>query len=502
MMAGLNLAPRRSLGTNVVWNLLGQGAPLLVAVVTIPPLVHVLGTDRFGLLGLAWVLVGYFSIFDLGIGRALTQIIASNVSGNAKEPMGRLVWTSLTLMTLLGIAIAIVLWIGSPWAIERFLKTPSYLASEAVAASRLVAVAVPFGVTATGFRGVLEARQAFFASNLIRLPLGVFTYVGPLTAVSFTNHIDAACGALLITRVLAFGGYTFACYRVAPDLMRAPGLTATGIARLLSFSGWMAVTNVVAPFMTYLDRFVIGSFISVGAIAFYATPFDLVTRLLIVPAAVTGVMFPAFASLASLGKDEIRVLFLRSVKYLGLLLFPVTLVFVTLATPGLHLWLGSTFAERSTSVVQWLAVGVLVNSLGQVAFVLVQGSGRPRFTGLLNLAELPVYLIGLALLVHADGILGAAVAWTARATVDAVVLFLFAARLLNIPLAKGSWIAFATVTIALALVVMGAIPMPVVAKIAFLAVVAAVALPVTWSRLLNTNDRTRLLEALAQSKSA
>jgi len=66
----------RFLARNVIWNLIGNGAPMFVAVFSIPILIHGLGKDRFGVLALAWALIGYASLFDLGLGRALTQLVA------------------------------------------------------------------------------------------------------------------------------------------------------------------------------------------------------------------------------------------------------------------------------------------------------------------------------------------------------------------------------------------------------------------------------------------
>jgi O-antigen/teichoic acid export membrane protein len=65
-----NLTSGRLLARNTIWNLIGQLVPLLVGMVAIPPLVRGLGIDRFGLLSLVWVIIGYFSFFDLGLGRA------------------------------------------------------------------------------------------------------------------------------------------------------------------------------------------------------------------------------------------------------------------------------------------------------------------------------------------------------------------------------------------------------------------------------------------------
>src|SRR5215472_7625436 len=69
------------LARNSVWNLAGQILPLLVAVVSIPVLVRGLGTDRFGILLIAWAVIGYFGIFDFGISRALTQLVARRLGG-------------------------------------------------------------------------------------------------------------------------------------------------------------------------------------------------------------------------------------------------------------------------------------------------------------------------------------------------------------------------------------------------------------------------------------
>ena len=54
------------LARNALLNLIGQAVLLLVGVVCVPLVIRGLGTERFGLLSLAWVILGYFSIFGLG----------------------------------------------------------------------------------------------------------------------------------------------------------------------------------------------------------------------------------------------------------------------------------------------------------------------------------------------------------------------------------------------------------------------------------------------------
>jgi O-antigen/teichoic acid export membrane protein len=89
----------------------------------------------------------------------------------------------------------------------------------------------------------------------------------------------------------------------------------------------------------------------------------------------------------------------------------------------LQVWLGTDFAVKSTVVLQILALGVLINSLAYIPFALLQGAGRPDLPVKFHLLELPLYIGILWFSVNQWGIAGAAVAWTFRVALDAILLF-------------------------------------------------------------------------------
>jgi hypothetical protein len=74
-------------------------------------------------------------------------------------------------------------------------------------------------------------------------------------------------------------------------------------------------------------------------------------------------------------------------------------------------------------------IGVFINALARGPFVMVQGYGYAKWTGLLHLLELPPYAAALYWLLQRYGIEGAAIAWTGRIVIDTVVLYLMAVRL-------------------------------------------------------------------------
>src|ERR1700732_1001665 len=88
----------RLLAKNSLWNLVGWGAPLLVALAGIPLLIKGLGIERFGVLTLIWMGIGYFSLLDIGLGQALTKLVAEKLGVERPEEISKLIWTALIWM--------------------------------------------------------------------------------------------------------------------------------------------------------------------------------------------------------------------------------------------------------------------------------------------------------------------------------------------------------------------------------------------------------------------
>jgi O-antigen/teichoic acid export membrane protein len=425
-----NLTSGRLLAGNSIWNLLGQILPMAVGLFSVPFILRGIGVERFGILSLAWIVVGYFSLFDLGIGRALTKLVADKLGAGEENAIPPLAWTSLLLLFSFGAFGALVTILFSSRLVHGLLKIPIDLQTEALHGFYVLAASIPVVTVTAGLRGILEALQRFRLANLIRIPMSVFSFVGPLLVLPFSHALIWVIGVLVIGRVIGCIIHVVACLQVMPALRHDFVVHLSLVWPALKLGTWMTVSNIVGPLMMYLDRFLIGSLLSVSAVAYYTAPFDLTSRLLAVPAAISAVLFPAFAASLAQNVGETRSIFTRGVKYIFLIVFPIVLVIAAFAPEGLRVWLGGTFSEHGAIVLRWLAMGTLLNCLAFVPFAMVQGAGRPDLTAKLHLVELPGYFLALYLLVRSYGIEGAAIAWTARVAVDAFLLFFFANRLL------------------------------------------------------------------------
>jgi O-antigen/teichoic acid export membrane protein/GT2 family glycosyltransferase len=428
-----HLTSGRLLARNVVWNLLGTVAPLFVAVFAVPRLIHAMGTDRFGVLTLAWALIGYASLFDLGLGRALTQLVAKKLGAGEEREIPSLAWTSLLLMTLLGLAGTASILLISSWLAGHGLNVPAELQRETLQSFRVLALSLPFVITTAGLRGLLEAHQRFGLISALRIPMGVFTFAGPLLVLPFSKGLLPVIAVLVAGRVAAWALHLLICLRVVPELRRSVDWEHSVVGPLLRFGGWMTVTNVVGPLMLYVDRFVIGALVSATAVAYYATPYEVVTKLFVVTGAISAVMFPAFSMAGSVDRGRSSMLYRRAMVYMFAGLLPVTAVLLVGARPGLSLWLGADFASHSYRVAQLLLLGTFALAMESLPFVLIQGLGRPDIPAKLNLVEIPFYAVGLYWLIRSYGVTGAAEAWAFRAAIDAILLVLFAHRLQKKP---------------------------------------------------------------------
>jgi O-antigen/teichoic acid export membrane protein len=406
-------------------------APLLVGLVAIPLLIDGMGKERFGLLTIIWMGVGYLSLFDMGLGRALTKLVAERLGDGREDDLSLLIWTALGLVLLLGVAGGASLFLVSGYLVHYVLNVPAILQQEAVTAFRVLAVGLPFVVVTAALRGLLEAHQRFGVIMAIRIPLGALTFLGPLAALQFSPSLAWATVAMLGTRVAGSGVYFWAAASCQKELF-APKLPCKGYVRpLLHFGGWLTVTKVIGPLLVYFDRFLLGTIMSMTAVTYYVTPYEVLQRLQVLPGAIMGVLFPAMSTAHAVDRTRLEHLYERTSRVLLVLMLPVAGFFFLFAPEALGLWLGPDFRQQSTPVVQWLALGLLVNVLAKSPLVALQTGGRPDVVAKTHAAELVPYALVLWFMTNQFGIAGTAATWFLRVLVDTLILNELARRLMS-----------------------------------------------------------------------
>jgi O-antigen/teichoic acid export membrane protein/glycosyltransferase involved in cell wall biosynthesis len=400
------------LAKNTALNFIGYGTPLLIGFITLPFVIHGLGTERFGILSLILVVFGYFSFLDMGLGRATIRFVADSIGRGDPGQIPQYVWTSVYIQSILAFGGTLILILVTPLVTETILKIPKQYHAEVRTALILMALSLPVIMVSTSFRGVLEGCQRFDIVNAVKIPASSANYLIPFISLFVWKSLIGIVVLLFATRALTLFIWIVFAFRQFPGLRGEMRFHREKIRPLMSYGGWATVSSFISAILENLDRFVIGALISVQAVSYYSAPYEAVGRLGILPNSLLTALFPVFSMLkAGMAEEKLRDLFGRTLKYVlassGILIVPIVL----LSRVILRLWLGQEFALRSSLVMQLITAGFFFLSFSYVAFNLIQGIGRTDLTGKIHILLLLTYIPLLWVGVRFWGIDGAAAAW-------------------------------------------------------------------------------------------
>lgn len=416
----------RKFGINAAWNVSGQLASLCAGLAALPLLLHALGAARLGIFTLALGLIGFSGLFDLGLGRALTQAVSSLLeSGRSRELVAALVWRVVALLGCFGIVWLVALWAAAPFLTYRLFSLTGTIATETLFGLRAVAISVPFALAATGAMGALEGLQQFRILNLRRIPMSIVQFGLPVTVALLQPDLGWVIAALAATRALWLVLWVQQLHRFLPRTKES-GADPADLRHTLRFGGWLSLSNAIAPLMTYADRFYLASLFPPAAVAHYTVPFDATSRLAALPQTAMNVLFPALAA-AQAQSDKSAYMVAAATRANLFLMLPPVLIAALFAHPVLALWLGEAFAGPATPVLKLLLIGIFLNSAAYIPYMLLQAHGRSDLTAKLHLLELPAFALILFWAVREYGSTGAALAWTSRIGLDTALLYLTAA---------------------------------------------------------------------------
>tara|TARA_R110002124_G_scaffold101462_6_gene249039 strand:+ start:620 stop:1867 length:1248 start_codon:yes stop_codon:yes gene_type:complete len=402
--------------------------PILFGIYAIPVLIAELGLAKFGVLSLLWAISSYFGLFDFGLGRAVTQRLMLALSEKQTELLGVIIGTSSALLIALGLMAGIGMASNATFLAQQ-ISTP-LIQPEVENSIFWMALSMPAILLTTGYRGILEAAGQFGIINLIRVPMGIYTYMAPVVGVwlGYSSLGDIAL-ILAIGRFAALIVHGFFGLRAFHNI-RGHGSFHLEMAKaLLKFGGWLSVSNLVSPLMSYIDRFLLATIISTTAVSYYVTPQELVLRIGIIPAAIAAVIFPALA--ATRDTNNLKANLVQYSLAIGAVMLPIALLFIIFAHLIIELWITKEFADTAAPVLQILAVSAFFSGLAQVPFSLLQSQARADITAKLHLIELPLYVGLLYLLTDLYGIKGAASAWAIRIGFDMIALHFLSMRLIK-----------------------------------------------------------------------
>lgn len=412
-----------SIRKNTIINLTGAIVLMAVMLITVPLYLELLGEARYGVLALVWLVLGYFSFLEMGLGKATANQIAKTNEGAAAE-RSEIFWTALLMNAGMGVIAAGILWLVGDYLLTNVLKMPEYFRLEALAALPWMITTLPLVLTSSVLNGALEGRSQFVAVNLLQVIGNAVFQVAPLLiAYVYGPTLEFVIATAVISRALMNVAALVTCQGL---VLRGAGF-AFSTARLrilLSFGGWIAVTGIAGPILETVDRFVIGATLGAKAVAHFVIPYQLAAALRVLPAALSRALFPRFSAQG----DDKQHLAMKALRALTVVMTPSVILVMLLLDPFMQAWVGPEVAETAVPLGRVFLLGIWMNSLAYVPLSMLQGTGKPDLVAKIHLLEIVPFLAVLYLAIGAFGLYGAAAAWALRVAADTALMFI-AARL-------------------------------------------------------------------------
>lgn len=400
---------RATLIRNSLANFGAAALPALITLVTLPIIVAHLGEMEYGVLALIVAIVGYFAIIDVNLAAGSVKYMAEFHARGESQQIAQVVSLGLLTYLVIGIVGGIVIIVSAPWLVRHVFQVPEALQDSATLALRLGGAGFLFGQLQFYLQSIPQSLSRYDISAKYEASFGVLVPLLTVGAVLVGGGLVAVVAVRLLASIFNVLLLAHRASRLLPEYQWSwPG--GDIMRRVLSFSGFAYLKNIAAVTYLQADKLIIGALAGMQALTVYVVPFTLVSRIFNVTSRLGAVMFPASSALAA--RDEtarLQRIYLVAVRYTVFLNGVIAALLVILAYILLKLWMGESFAIRSSHVLVLLASAAFLDSLTNLPTLINDGLGHPHLSGVFAVLRAAFGAGSAYLLVGAWGIEGAAI---------------------------------------------------------------------------------------------
>jgi O-antigen/teichoic acid export membrane protein len=186
--------------------------------------------------------------------------------------------------------------------------------------------------------------------NIASLIGSTLMQVLPLfTALYYSNSLFDIILAVLIGRLISLIFFTYFVMKLIPLNL---SYNKYHVSRLIRFGAWVSVSSILQPILMLTDRFILAYKLGAASVTHYVVPYNLASKLSIVPNSLASVLFPRF----SMESDNSNQLMITSRIALVAIMTPLVIVSMIATTYFFPFWLGEV-GNKMVFVAQVLLVG-------------------------------------------------------------------------------------------------------------------------------------------------
>jgi O-antigen/teichoic acid export membrane protein len=370
--------PSRS-ARNVLSNWVALGIVIVVGFFLSPFLVHRLGNSAYGMWMLVGSMAGYLQMLDLGVRSSLTHYVTGFHSKQEHAGASRAASSALVIFMGLGI-IAVSAALAAAAHASKWFQIPEADQLTFAIVVSLAGLNVALVLIRGVYGGLLSSLQQFVLNNTIDIAATLLFAASAVAIVLAGGGIIALASLQLLVTGASGTAYLVSCSKVYPKLRVSVGLCDRQSLRMIfQFSVYAFLMNICRQIIFYTDALVIGAFISVQAVTFYAIGSNLVNYARSVTSGISTTMPSKARALQAIGDmDSVKRALLNGVRFGSLTIFPIALTFLLRGRSFIELWMGPSYARLSGDVLSILSLALLFGASSQVVNSTFIGLGMRR----------------------------------------------------------------------------------------------------------------------------
>lgn len=375
-----------------------------------PILVKGLGDQSYGVWTLIISLTGYFTVLDFGINTAIVRFISKYFALKKQDKIIEIFSTSKLFFGCISFFVLILsflfsIYFKSIFDISGFDRY--YLAATFFIIGTDLALGLFFSVQLA----TLWALQKFHVVNIISSTVVIIKNI--VIVIAILNGYSILILAIIqitsnsIKYLLQF---IYIKSRFNFIKFKKNKISSSTFKDIFDYSIYSFLIALSIKALFYTDSVVIGSFLSVSDITFYAIPATIVDYLEKLVWAIISVLIPIISSQEANGNTGATTqIYVDGSRYILYFSLPILIVLYTAGEDFIRLWMGNSYSARSGEVLRILVIGYFLGLSQLVAHGVLKGISLHKVLAYLLCFEALVNLALSIILCKSYGINGVAI---------------------------------------------------------------------------------------------
>lgn len=378
-------------------NWLAFAAVLAVAFFLTPFLIDRLGKPRYDVWCVVESVLAYFTLLDMGLAACLVRYVARHHAADNRDELNRMASTCLAVFAAAG-GVAVVIGVPVLFGLSTTLTAkadgdPGVLPFMLLMLGNL-AITLPLSV----FPSVLDGLERYTAKSVVRLVALAVRTIGLVMAVSMFGELWPLAAVYTVVNLLEHAVLAVLCFRFLPGLqLQQRWIDRTTLREVKAYSADAFLAMLAGRVTVQTGAILIGLFLPVGQVTFFATAARLVEYAKALLRTVTTTLTPNVAAMEARGDHTgVARLFVSATRWVMYLVLPAHIGLVLFGKPFLHRWVGADFVEGSYPAMVLLSITLTAGVVQSVASRILYGMGRLKWFARLAVVE-AVVNVGLTL---------------------------------------------------------------------------------------------------------